>query len=108
MLPQSVPCQTNALMCTLYCSYPMMWFLMLWLDGGKVNNSPANRKRCARSISNSQMRLAASQDLHTLSILHSQESVVQPTHVLTRQSLHLGKPQDRAASNSVRCSSLGQ
>ncbi|WP_198940937.1 hypothetical protein [Scytonema sp. HK-05] len=61
------------------------------------------------------MRLAASQDLHP-SILHSQESVVQPTHVLTLESLHLGsqcvggvppleapgvKPQDRATKVSL-------
>ncbi len=47
----------------------------------EVTTLTANRKRSSESISNLQMRLAVSRADQCLS-LHSQESVVQPTHVL--------------------------
>ncbi|BAZ24277.1 cupin domain-containing protein [Kalymmatonema gypsitolerans NIES-4073] len=57
-----------------------------------VTTLTANCKQCSGSISNSRMRLSASQADYCLS-LHRQESVVQPTHVL---------------KDLMRCSSLGQ
>ena len=40
MLPQSVPCQTNALMCTLYCSYPIDVVSHAVAGRGKVTTLP--------------------------------------------------------------------
>jgi len=57
-----------------------------------VTTLTANCKQCSGSISNSQMRLAVSRAGYPLS-LHSQESVVQPTHAL---------------KDLMRCSSRGQ
>jgi hypothetical protein len=51
MLPQSVPCQTNALMCTLYCSYPIDVVSHAMAGRGESDNSPANRKRRVQGAS---------------------------------------------------------
>ena len=47
MLPQSVPCQTNALMCTLYCSYPIDVVSHAMAGRGKMakNHIELRRKR---------------------------------------------------------------